>query len=125
MALVLATWTVVVLTAMLPLIFARQNRLAEADRAPRQIFGPAVAQFAASLAVLVTAALLGRHASGVASASSVSSNAKLLQFASASRPAGALGPRYTGIDRTSRCGGAHGKPYQPGSGGRAPERSPA
>jgi hypothetical protein len=97
MALVLATWTVVVLTAMLPLIFARQNRLAEADRAPRQIFGPAVAQFAASLAVLVTAALLGRHASGVASASSVSSDAKLLQFASASRPAGALGPRYQAL----------------------------
>jgi putative ABC transport system permease protein len=93
-ALVLATLTVVVLTAMLPLIFARQNRLAEADRAPRQIFGPAVAQFAASLAVLVTAALLGRHASSVASTSSIRSDAKLLQLASASREPEVLGPRY-------------------------------
>jgi hypothetical protein len=62
-ALVLATVAVVILSAMLPLIFARQRRLVEADRAPRQIFGPAVAQFAASLSVLVTAALLGRSAS--------------------------------------------------------------
>jgi putative ABC transport system permease protein len=84
----------VVFTAMLPLIFARPHRLAEADRAPRQIFGPAVAQFAASLAVLVTAALLGRHASSVASAGSMSSDAKVLQLASAPGRAKALGPRY-------------------------------
>jgi putative ABC transport system permease protein len=93
-ALVLAVVAAVVFTAMLPLIFARQHRLAEADRAPRQIFGPAVAQFAASLAVLVTAALLGRHASSVASAGSMSSDAKVLQLASAPGRAKALGPRY-------------------------------
>jgi putative ABC transport system permease protein len=92
--LVLATVVVVILSAMLPLIFARQKRLAEPDRAPRQIFGPAVAQFAASLAVLVTAALLGRHASSVASTSSISSDARLLQLASASRQGEVLGPRY-------------------------------
>ncbi len=93
-ALVLAAVAAVVFTAMLPLIFARQHRLAEADRAPRQIFGPAVAQFAASLAVLVTAALLGRHASSVASAGSMSRDARILQLASAPGQAKALGPRY-------------------------------
>jgi putative ABC transport system permease protein len=93
-ALVLATGAVVVLTALLPLIFARQNRLTEPDRAPRQIFGPAVAQFAASLSVLVTAALLGRYASSVASTGSIGSDAKLLQLTSASRQAATLGPRY-------------------------------
>ena len=92
--LVLAAVAVVVFTAMLPLIFARRHRLAEADRAPRQIFGPAVAQFATSLAVLVTAALLGRHASSVASVGSMSSDAKVLQLASAPGRAEALGSRY-------------------------------
>ena len=92
--LVLATGAVVILTALLPLIFARQHRLTEPDRAPRQIFGPAVAQFAASLAVLVTAALVGRYASSVASTGSIGSDAKLLQLASASRQAATLGPRY-------------------------------
>ncbi len=93
-ALVLATMAVVLLTALLPLIFAREHRLTEPDRAPRQIFGPAVAQFAASLAVLVTAALLGRYASSVAPAGSLGRDAKLLQLTSASRPAATLGPRY-------------------------------
>ena len=93
-ALVLAAVAAVVFSAMLPLIFARQHRLAEADRAPRQIFGPAVAQFAASLAVLVTAALLGRQASSVASAGSMSGDAKVLQLASAPGRAKALGSRY-------------------------------
>jgi putative ABC transport system permease protein len=93
-ALVLATGAVVVLTALLPLIFGRQNRLTEPDRAPRQIFGPAVAQFAASLAVLVTAALLGRYASSVASTGAVGRDARILQLTNASRPAAALGPRY-------------------------------
>jgi hypothetical protein len=93
-ALVLAALAAVVFSAMLPLIFARQHRLAEADRAPRQIFGPAVAQFAASLAVLVTAALLGRHASSVASAGSISSDAQVLQLASRPGRAKALGLRY-------------------------------
>jgi putative ABC transport system permease protein len=93
-ALVLATVAVVILGAMLPLIFARQKRLAEPDRAPRQIFGPAVAQFAASLSVLVTAALLGRSASDVAAPGSFGRDARILELASAPREAAALGQRY-------------------------------
>ena len=99
-ALVLATVAVVILSALLPLIFARQKRLAEPERAPRQIFGPAVAQFAASLSVLVTAALLGRYASHVASTGAIGTDGQILELASAPREPAALGSRYaTLLDR--------------------------
>jgi putative ABC transport system permease protein len=96
-ALVLAMVAVVILSAILPLIFARPSRLVEADRAPRQIFGPAVAQFAASLAVLVTAALLGRHASHVASTGTLGSDRRLLELAAAPREPAELGRRYAAL----------------------------
>ena len=83
LALVAVTAAVVPVSAMLPLIFARSNRLAEPDRAPRQIFVPALAQFAASLAVLVTAALVGRNAADVESAGSSGTDARIIQLASA------------------------------------------
>jgi putative ABC transport system permease protein len=99
-ALVLATVAVVILSALLPLIFARQKRLAEPERAPRQIFGPAVAQFAASLSVLVTAALLGRYASHVASAGAIGRDGQILELASAPREPAVLAGRYaTLLDR--------------------------
>jgi hypothetical protein len=81
----------------LPVIFARQGRLVEADRAPRAIFGPAVAQFAASLAVLVTAALVGRSAVGVASMPTPGGDAPVLQLASATHDPRELGQRYDGL----------------------------
>jgi hypothetical protein len=94
MVLVLGILMLVVLSATLPLIFARQGRLVEADRAPRAIFGPAVAQFAASLTVLVTAALVSRYASGVKAPAAHGGDATVLELTSTSRDAAELGRRY-------------------------------
>ncbi len=56
--------TMIVLTgALLPVIFARRNRIGEAETAAFALFWPALLQLGLSLIVLATGALLARHAS--------------------------------------------------------------
>lgn len=100
MVVVLVTVAVVILSGWLPVIFARTSRLTEADRAPRQIFVPATAQFAASVAVLVTAALVAQHASGTMAAGAVGGTTEVLELSTDAPDREALTRRYTAlIDR--------------------------
>jgi putative ABC transport system permease protein len=94
---VLATVAIVVLSALLPVIFARTSRLTEADRAPRQIFAPATAQFAASVAVLVTAALVAQHASRTMAVGVVGGNTEVFELKTAAVDHGALSRGYTAL----------------------------
>jgi putative ABC transport system permease protein len=53
---------VILAGAILPLVFARQSRILEAETKPAGLLGPAVLQLGVSLTVLAVSALLGRHA---------------------------------------------------------------
>ena len=97
---VLATIAVVIASALLPVVFARRGRLAEPDRAPRQIFAPAAVQFAASVALLVTAALVARQAASTMSLGAVGGGTEVLELSTAMRDRGDLSRRYaTLLDR--------------------------
>ncbi|HET7470960.1 MAG TPA: FtsX-like permease family protein [Gemmatimonadales bacterium] len=93
----LATAAVVILSGLLPVIFARTEPLAEADRAPRQIFVPASAQFAASIAVLVTAALVARQAGETLTTDAVSGTTGVVELSTAGHDRAELGRRYAAL----------------------------
>jgi hypothetical protein len=94
---VVATLVVVIVSGLLPVIFARTGRLVEADRAPRQIFVPAAAQFAASVAVLVTAALVARHATATMATSGPGGATEVLELSTAGRDHTELGRQYAAL----------------------------
>jgi putative ABC transport system permease protein len=100
-ALVLGVSAFVVLGSLLPIVFARSGRMVDAEPAPRAIFGPAVAQFAAGLTVLVTASLLAHYSAGVTTPAAVA-NDDVLELTSATQNRTELGRRYaTLLDRLS------------------------
>lgn len=80
---------VILAGAILPLVFARQSRILEAESKPAGLLGPAVLQLGVSLAVLVVSALLGRHAAGLtAGLDSSARNGQVYQLTAADpRPA--------------------------------------
>jgi predicted lysophospholipase L1 biosynthesis ABC-type transport system permease subunit len=96
-ALVLAVAALVVLSAVLPVIFARQSRLADAEPAARAIFGPAVAQFAAGLAVLVTGTLLAQYAGELAGPSDPVGEGAVLELTTHSGDRAELGRGYAAL----------------------------
>ncbi|HEX3235760.1 MAG TPA: FtsX-like permease family protein [Gemmatimonadales bacterium] len=59
---ILLMGAVILAGAILPLVFARQSRILDAETKPAGLLGPAVLQLGVSLAVLAVSALLGRHA---------------------------------------------------------------
>jgi MacB-like periplasmic core domain/FtsX-like permease family len=96
-AVVLAVVGVVIASALLPIIFARSGRLTEPVRAPRQIFVPASAQFAASVALLVTAALVARQATDTMGLGAVGGGSEVLELRTAARDRADLGRRYAAL----------------------------
>ncbi len=100
-ALVLGIAGFVLASAILPIVFARSRRMTDAEPAPRAIFGPAVAQFAAGLTVLVTGKLILSYAATTAAPHNTSHKEVLQLTGSASEPA-ELGRRYAVLlDRLS------------------------
>jgi putative ABC transport system permease protein len=97
LAIALATVVVVLISGLLPVIFARTGRLVEADRAPRQIFVPAAAQFAASVAVLVTAALVAGHATGTIATGAAGGTAEVLELSTKGQDHAELGRQYAAL----------------------------
>jgi uncharacterized membrane protein YidH (DUF202 family) len=94
---VLAIVGVVLASALLPIIFARSGRLTEPDRAPRQIFVPASAQFAASVALLVTAALVAHQGTSTTGLGAVGGNTEVLELRTAAGDRTDLGRRYAAL----------------------------
>jgi len=94
---VLATVAVMVLSGLLPVIFARTGRLVEGDRAPRQIFVPAAGQFAASVAVLVTAALVAQQAATTITSGTAGGRSEVLELSTAERDRTELGRQYAAL----------------------------
>jgi len=92
-ALVLGVSILVVLSALLPIVFARTGRMVDPEPAPRAIFAPAIAQFAAGLTVLVTGTLVGRYAAGMATPSPATQGT-VLELTSATADRAELGRRY-------------------------------
>jgi len=80
-----------------PFVFARSRPMTDAEPAPHAIFGPAVAQFAASLTILVTAALVHRSAADIERASSTGGTGLVLELSSPSSARADLGGRYADL----------------------------
>jgi hypothetical protein len=84
-------------SAVLPRVFARGSSLHDSEPAPRAIFGPAIAQFAAALAVMVSAALMARSAAWPGHGGPRIGDAPVLELDTARSDHAGLSRRYAAL----------------------------
>lgn len=100
---------------ILPMIFAREGRLVDAEPEPRAIFGPAVLQLAVSLTVLTTSALVEGRAVGIAEKGRVYGGRTVLQLTSPDAHPEQLSERYAAMLLHSRMSSQGASLTSPGA----------
>jgi putative ABC transport system permease protein len=100
---------------LLPIVFARQGPLTDAEPESRAIFGPAVLQLAVSIAVVTTSGLVGRHAVGVAESARAHGERTVIQLTTRNARADELSARYAAMLHLSRASLGSGSLTSPGA----------